>query len=93
MEWPFGCTPDKMLATGAWQSGGSFAWLPPEPTTPCYLRLSATTVLGLLTVATRWLGDQGREAALNELSAPGTHDPRRTSSHAIADAYPKHDDA
>ena len=50
--------------------GGSFARLPPAPTTLCYLRLSATTVMGLLSVATRWLGDQGREEPpFNEISA------------------------
>ena len=41
------------------------------PTTLCYLRLSATTAMGLLSVAPRWLGDQGPEwSPSNELSAP-----------------------
>jgi hypothetical protein len=34
-------------------NGGSFAHLPPAPTTLCYLRLSATTAIGLLSVAPR----------------------------------------
>ena len=41
--------------------GGSFARLPPAPTTLCYLGLSATRAIGLLSVAPRRLADQGGE--------------------------------
>jgi AcrR family transcriptional regulator len=47
---------------GPWNVVRSFARPPPAPTTLCYLRLSATTAIGLLfSVAPRWLGDQGRK--------------------------------
>jgi hypothetical protein len=43
------------------QLGGSFAQLPPAPATLCYLRVSAATAMGLLSVAPGRLSDQGRE--------------------------------
>jgi hypothetical protein len=52
------------------QNGGSFARLPPAPTTLCYLRPSATSAIGLLSVAPRCWATRAGKAALNELSTP-----------------------
>ena len=49
---------------------GSFARPPPVPTTLCYLRLSAATAMGLLSVASVAGRPSPGRAALNELSAP-----------------------
>jgi len=43
------------------QIGRSFALRPRAPTTLCYLRLAAAPALGLLSVASRCLGAQGRK--------------------------------
>ena len=63
--------------------GGSFARLPPAPTTLCYLRLSAATAMGLLSVASVAGRPNPGRAALNELSAPV---PRSTTYLIAADA-------
>src|SRR5262245_26245273 len=49
------------IQPGPAQIGGSLRGCHRPPTTLCYLRLSVTTPMGLLSVAPRWLGDQGRE--------------------------------
>ena len=65
-------------------NGGSFARLPPAPTTLCYLRLSVATAVGLLSVASVAGRPSPGRAALNELSAPALTIHDVTSSHACA---------
>jgi hypothetical protein len=65
------------------QNGGSFARLPPAPTTLCYLRLSVATAVGLLSVASVAGRPSPGRVALNELSAPALTIHDVTSSRQI----------
>src|SRR6516165_11693190 len=57
-----GAPPTSQIEEGvSVHNGGSLRGCHRPPTTLCYLRLSATTPMGLLSVAPWWLGDQGRE--------------------------------
>ena len=62
--------------------GGSFARLPPAPTTLCYLGLSATRAIGLLSVAPRRLADQGGEGPP---STSYRHPYSRSTTYLIAE--------
>jgi len=66
------CAPpnSQFSSLAAGPNRGSFARLPPAPTTLCYLRLSAATAMGLLSVASVAGRPSPGRAALNELSAP-----------------------
>jgi len=76
------CTPRRMTAAEplAAPNGGSFARLPPAPTTLCYLRLYAISAVGSSAPRLGAGRPESGRAALSELSATPTHDPRRTSS-------------
>ena len=66
------CAPpnSQFSSLAAGPNRGSFARLPPAPTTLCYLRLSAATAMGLLSVASVAGRPSPGRAALNELWAP-----------------------
>ena len=67
------------------QNGGSFAWPPPAPTTLCYLRVSAATAMGLLSVAcamraSRAICYASRRGDMSRLSRSWTRVTRSTAT-------------